>query len=67
MKHERRATRLMLVVICLEITDLIFAVDSVSAIIAQIPDLFPAYTPCVFAMLRLRATFFVIDELVNMF
>ena len=26
------------VVVCLEITDLLFAVDSVSAIIAQIPD-----------------------------
>merc|ERR1719310_569071 len=62
-----QATRLMLVVICLEITDVIFAVDSVSAIVAQIPDLFLAYTACVFAMLGLRAMFFAIDELVKMF
>lgn len=62
-----RATRLMLVVICLEVTDLVFAVDSVSAIVAQIPDLFLAYTACVFAMLGLRAMFFAIDELVKMF
>jgi len=62
-----RATRLALVVVCLEITDVVFAVDSVSAIVAQIPDLFLAYTACVFAMLGLRATFFVIDELVNLF
>lgn len=62
-----RATRLMLVVVCLEITDVVFAVDSVSAIVAQIPDLFLAYTACVFAMLGLRATFFVIDELVKLF
>jgi len=62
-----RATRLFLVVVCLEITDLIFAVDSVSAIVAQIPDLFLAYTACVFAMLGLRALFFAIDELVKMF
>jgi len=61
------ATRLTLVTICLEITDVIFAVDSVSAIVAQIPDLFLAYTACVFAMLGLRATFFVVDELVNLF
>lgn len=62
-----RATRLVLVVVCLEVTDLIFAVDSVSAIVAQIPDLFLAYTACVFAMLGLRAMFFAIDELVKMF
>lgn len=64
---EWRATRLVLVVICLEVTDLVFAVDSVSAIVAQIPDLFLAYTACVFAMLGLRAMFFAIDELVKMF
>lgn len=62
-----KATRLVLVVICLEVTDLVFAVDSVSAIIAQIPDLFLAYTACVFAMLGLRALFFAIDKLVEIF
>lgn len=62
-----RPTRLVLVVVCLEVTDLVFAVDSVSAIVAQIPDLFLAYTACVFAMLGLRAMFFAIDELVKMF
>jgi len=61
------ATRLILVVICLELTDVVFALDSVSAIIAQIPDLFLAYTACVFAMLGLRATFFALDELVKLF
>jgi len=61
------ATRLVLVVLCLELTDVAFAVDSVAAIIAQIPDLFLAYTACVFAMLGLRATFFAVDELVKLF
>mmetsp|Transcript_127641 Transcript_127641/g.272154 ORF Transcript_127641/g.272154 Transcript_127641/m.272154 type:complete len:454 (+) Transcript_127641:78-1439(+) len=65
--QQCRATRLVLVVICLEATDIVFAVDSVSAIVAQIPDLFLAYTACVFAMLGLRATFFVVDELVRLF
>merc|ERR1719356_797200 len=62
-----RATRLFVVVLCLEATDIIFAVDSVSAIVAQIPDLFLAYTACVFAMLGLRATYFIIDELIRCF
>merc|ERR1719487_924197 len=66
-KGKLRATLLVVVVICLEITDIIFAVDSVSAIVAQIPDLYLAYTVCVFVMLGLRATFFVIDELIRMF
>lgn len=65
--YKWRATLLLLVVICLEITDVIFAIDSVSAIVAQIPDLYLAYTACVFAMLGLRALFFVIDELVSLF
>mmetsp|Transcript_6361 Transcript_6361/g.15721 ORF Transcript_6361/g.15721 Transcript_6361/m.15721 type:complete len:514 (+) Transcript_6361:86-1627(+) len=66
-RHSLKATRLLLVVVCLELTDIVFAVDSVSAIVAQIPDLFLAYTACVFAMLGLRATFFVVDELVKLF
>jgi len=64
---QYRPTRLVLVVVCLEVTDLVFAVDSVSAIVAQIPDLFLAYSACVFAMLGLRAMFFAVDELVKMF
>jgi len=66
-KYQTRATMLFLVVCCLEISDMIFAVDSVSAIVAQVNDLFLAYTSAVFAMLGLRATFFIIDVLVHMF
>jgi tellurite resistance protein TerC len=61
------ATMLFLVVCCLEFSDILFAVDSVSAIVAQVPDLFLAYTSAVFAMLGLRATFFIIDVLVKLF
>merc|ERR1719263_2120619 len=64
---QTRATMLTLVVICLEISDILFAVDSVSAIVAQVPDLFLAYTSAVFAMLGLRAMFFIVDELVQLF
>jgi len=66
-RMETRATMLFLVVCCLEISDLLFAVDSVSAIVAQVNDLFLAYTSAVFAMLGLRATFFIIDVLVQLF
>ena len=64
---ELRATMLFLVVCCLEISDILFAVDSVSAIVAQVNDLFLAYTSAVFAMLGMRAVFFIIDILVDMF
>jgi len=64
---QTRATMLFLVVCCLEISDILFAVDSVSAIVAQVNDLFLAYTSAVFAMLGLRATFFIIDVLVQLF
>jgi len=66
-RSETRATMLFLVVCCLEISDILFAVDSVSAIVAQVNDLFLAYTSAVFAMLGLRATFFIIDVLVQLF
>lgn len=66
-KTQKRATMLFLVVVCLEFSDLLFAVDSVSAIVAQVNDLFLAYTSAVFAMLGLRATFFIIDVLVKLF
>merc|ERR1719201_2701646 len=64
---QSRATMLFLVVLCLECSDILFAVDSVSAIVAQVNDLFLAYTSAVFAMLGLRATFFIIDVLVQLF
>jgi len=67
LRTETRATMLFLVVICLEVSDILFAVDSVSAIVAQVPDLFLAYTSAVFAMLGLRAMFFIVDELVHLF
>lgn len=66
-RGELHATMLVLVVCCLELSDVIFAVDSVSAIVAQVDNLFLAYSSAVFAMLGLRATFFIINELVKLF
>jgi len=64
---ETRATMLYLVCICLNLCDLLFAVDSVSAIVAAVDDLFLAYTSAVFAMLGMRAIFFLITIMVHLF
>merc|ERR1719327_2337794 len=66
-RTERRATMLFLVCFALNFCDLLFAVDSVSAIVAAVSDLFLAYTSAVFAMLGMRAIFFLIDILVQLF
>jgi len=66
-RTERRATMLFLVCVCLNLCDLLFAVDSVSAIVAAVNDLFLAYTSAVFAMLGMRAIFFLIDIMVQLF
>lgn len=66
-KYQWRGTLLCVVVMCIMITDLIFAVDSVSAVVAEVPDLFLAYTASVFAVLNLRAMFFVTDQLIKHF
>mmetsp|Transcript_126491 Transcript_126491/g.219307 ORF Transcript_126491/g.219307 Transcript_126491/m.219307 type:complete len:477 (+) Transcript_126491:131-1561(+) len=65
--YEWRGTRLLLVVVLLEVTEFIFAVDSMTIIVAQVPDFFISFTACAFAMLGLRATFFVLDELARFF
>ena len=54
------ATPLFLVVILIEATDLIFAVDSIPAILAISDDSFIVYTSNVFAILGLRSLYFVL-------
>jgi tellurite resistance protein TerC len=61
------ATLLVPVIFCVEVTDIIFAVDSVSAKVAQIPNQYIAYSSSVLALLGLRAMYFVIDDLVSAF
>jgi tellurite resistance protein TerC len=54
------ATPLFLVVILIEATDLIFAVDSIPAILAISDDSFIVYTSNVFAILGLRSLYFAL-------
>jgi tellurite resistance protein TerC len=58
--HRLWATPLFLVVILIEATDLIFAVDSIPAIISISDDPFIVYTSNVFAILGLRSLYFAL-------
>ncbi|MEI7751679.1 MAG: TerC family protein [Candidatus Omnitrophota bacterium] len=61
------ATPLMVILVVIESTDVLFAVDSIPAILAISRDPFIVYTSNVFAILGLRALYFVIAELMRLF
>jgi tellurite resistance protein TerC len=61
------ATPLFLVLIAVETTDLIFAVDSIPAVFAVTADPFIVYTSNAFAILGLRALYFVFAKAVGQF
>jgi tellurite resistance protein TerC len=54
------ATPLFLVLLIVESTDLVFAVDSIPAVLAVTQDTFLVYTSNVFAILGLRALYFLL-------
>ena len=58
--ERRYATPLFLVLILIEITDLIFAIDSIPAILAITSDPFIVYTSNVFAIMGLRSLYFAL-------
>lgn len=60
-------TPLFLVLILIEVTDLIFAVDSIPAILAISQDHFIVYTSNVFAILGLRSLYFALAHIVHRF
>lgn len=64
---KRYATPLFLVLIFIETTDLIFAVDSIPAILAITQDQFIVYTSNVFAILGLRSLYFALAGVVHRF
>ena len=64
---KRFATPLFLVLILIETTDLIFAVDSIPAILAITQDQFIVYTSNVFAILGLRSLYFALAGIVHRF
>jgi len=64
---KRHATLMMVVLIVVETTDVIFAVDSIPAIFAITTDPFIVYTSNVFAILGLRALYFMLAGVMEMF
>ena len=64
---KRFATPLFLVLIVVEATDLIFAVDSIPAILAITHDEFIVYTSNVFAILGLRSLYFALARMIDKF
>jgi len=61
------ATPMMIVLIFIEVSDLIFAVDSIPAILAITSDPFIVFTSNVFAILGLRSLFFAISAISKYF
>jgi tellurite resistance protein TerC len=63
----RFVTPLFLVLILIEVTDLIFAVDSIPAIFAITTDPFIVFTSNLFAILGLRALYFLLVDVADRF
>jgi tellurite resistance protein TerC len=61
------ATPLLLVLIVVETTDLIFAIDSIPAVLSITLNSFIVYTSNIFAILGLRSLFFALSSLLSLF
>ncbi|HKN83109.1 MAG TPA: TerC family protein [Pyrinomonadaceae bacterium] len=64
---KRAGTLLLLVLMVVEVTDLVFAVDSIPAIFAITTNTFIVYTSNVFAILGLRSMYFLLAGVVEKF
>ncbi len=64
---KRVATPLLAVVVAIEAADLIFAVDSVPAVLAVSDDAFIVYSSNAFAILGLRALYFMLSGMLSRF
>lgn len=64
---RRFATPLLLVLIAIETSDVMFALDSIPAIFGITKDPFIVYSSNIFAILGLRALFFVLSEFMSQF
>ena len=64
---RRVATPLLLVLVLVEFTDLVFAIDSIPAIFSVTRDSFLVYTSNVFAILGLRSMYFMLAGVIDRF
>lgn len=63
----RHATPMLLVLVLVEVTDVVFAVDSIPAIFAVTSDPFIVFTSNIFAILGLRAMYFLLADMAERF
>jgi len=64
---RRLATPMLLVLITIEVTDLVFAVDSIPAVLAVSRDPFVVYTSNIFAIMGLRSLYFLLAKMMDRF
>jgi len=64
-KRGWRVSPMLLAVITIEITDLVFAIDSVPSVLGITHDTFIVYTSNIFAILGLRSLYFVLQGLLH--
>jgi len=64
---RRMVTPLFLVLLLIEFTDVVFAVDSIPAILAITDDVFIVYTSNVLAILGLRSLYFALSGMMSLF
>ena len=61
------ATPLLAVLVVIEFSDVLFAIDSIPAIFSITTDTFIVYTSNIFAILGLRSMYYILEKLNNMF
>ncbi|AVK50751.1 hypothetical protein AXY43_23550 [Clostridium sp. MF28] len=61
------ATPLFIVLLIIEFSDIIFAIDSIPAIFSITTDTFIVYTSNIFAILGLRSMYYILEKMNNMF
>ncbi|WP_275416205.1 TerC family protein [Snodgrassella communis] len=64
---QRMATPLLLTLVVIELSDVVFAVDSIPAVFAVTTDPFIVFTSNIFAVLGLRAMYFLLANVVEKF
>jgi len=64
---KRVATPFFLALLVIEVTDLVFAIDSIPAVLAVSTDMFIVYTSNIFAILGLRSLYFALRGVMDYF
>lgn len=67
MDHKLVATPFFLALLVIEMTDLVFAIDSIPAVLAVSTDMFIVYTSNIFAILGLRSLYFALRGVMDYF